>query len=111
MRTSVVIILLGLLGAGCASKQSHEVTSTPTTQNIAIRQPSAAALVFDPPSRHQFDVYLDRHDPAVAYMGYETVFIETSWVRQDDRFRGDDSNNQDRFERRAVSTRIIERSR
>ena len=47
-----------------------------------------------------------------AYKGTPAKCVDCHWVRrQDDRFRGDGDDNQDRFERRAVSSRIIERSR
>ena len=111
MRATIIILLCGLITTGCASSKSENVTTTaPSTQRVPVRQPSASALVFDLPTRNPYQVDLERYDPAVAYMGYETVNIHSSWVRTDDRFRGGDKD-QSRFDRRAVSSQIIERVR
>lgn len=109
MRATIIILLCGL-SAGCASKSENIASTTPAERCATIRHPSASALVFDWPTRSPFEIDLQRHDPAVAYLGYETVNLNSTWIRQDDQFRGDEKN-QSRFNRRAVSSQIIERVR
>ena len=69
----------------------------------------AAALAYAPPVADYslpMGEILDRSTrQPQAFIGYETLITEYFWLRTDDRFRFGQGAG-DRFERRAVSTRV-----
>jgi hypothetical protein len=121
VRFGAIILIFSLTAAGCAHQQRATAPSTQPTV-VYIDQP-VVALAYAPPVA-QGNGYgsLDRagRQPQ-AFVGYETLVTEYFWLRTDDRFRfytsgggrsgsghgsGFGSTANDRYERRAVSTRI-----
>lgn len=106
MRRVLPILALSLL-VGCASKPKKAVAPV-----VVYEDRPAAALAYAAPVGSLIpDEVLDRDLRAPrAFMGYTPGYTEFYWVRTDDRFRFGEGHA-DRYERRAVSTRvgIIER--
>lgn len=97
-------MIAALFLVGCAHHGAKPATTQATLK--AAYEPSAAgALVFDAPvTQGQPPLQLSREGRATdAFMGYESTTATYFYVRSDDRFTDDHSN---RFERRAISTRV-----
>lgn len=95
-----------LLGAwGCASQPKPQAEPKAVAAAPVYGEASAGALVFDPPViAGQPRPELARQDRIPgAFVGYESITATYFWVRVDDRM---DSDFNDRYERRAISTRV-----
>jgi hypothetical protein len=96
-------IILTVLACGCAAQRKPPEAEQPRPP---LYHPAAAgSLVFDPPVTFgQPPVELSRasRNPD-AFVGYESTSFTYFYIRADDRFSDDDHN---RYERRAVSTRV-----
>jgi hypothetical protein len=104
------VIFLGLLGVGCAAQPSKPARTAQEPQPLlaVYRQAPSAALVFDPPvisDQPPVNVSRDDRTPA-AFVGYESTIATFYYVRTDDRQFDGFGLNQDRFERRAISTKV-----
>lgn len=96
--------IAAMLLVGCAQQRVKPAEPQATLQPMY--EPSAAgALVFDAPvTQGQPPLQLSREGRATdAFAGYESTTATYFYVRSDDRFTSDHSN---RFERRAISTRV-----
>lgn len=115
--TAVVLSMVLLLASGCATNHKKK-TNAPldgpkqesTTRPAALHyQPSAAgSLVFDPPvtlGAPALDLSREYRNPD-AFVAYDAGFITYTYVRTEDRQMGDGSNRYDRYDRRAISTKV-----
>ncbi|MDW8263292.1 MAG: hypothetical protein RMJ35_12265 [Phycisphaerales bacterium] len=104
MHRSVCMFLV-LVGGCCCAQQTAAPTTRPAT--IVLHDRPAAALAFAPPagvSVPEWVLERTQRGPS-AFVGYESLSTEHFWLRIDDRYRFG-RGDYDRFERRAVSTRV-----
>lgn len=102
-RWSLLILISGVLG-GCASSSKLEAAAPVPVYEERV----ASALMFESPVvANGPGVQIDRagRGPA-AYAGFQDVIATYSYVRQDDSQDGYGNQRWDRFERRAISTRV-----
>lgn len=100
-----IAIFATLLIAGCAG---NGPPAQPEATVRVYEETVATALVFESPLvASGAEVQVDRagRGPA-AYAGFEEIIATYSWVRQDDYQNGYGNKRWDRFERRAVSTKV-----
>jgi hypothetical protein len=98
-------ILAAMLIGGCAHA-GKPAAKPQASLPIKPHTPSAAgALVFDAPiTQGQPPLQLSREGRSPdAFVGYESITATYFYVRSDDRMTSDHS---DRFERRAITTRV-----
>jgi len=106
------LLIIALLAGGCCAHKPPPATQATATQPSVYTDAPVAALVFDPPIAAGETISLSREDRVPrAFIGYESGLAEFLYVRTDDRIREiggwwNSSGNRDRFERRAVSTRV-----
>jgi hypothetical protein len=110
MWRSVCIIFFGLFMMGCASQapKPPRAAHQPLPVLAVYREAPSAALVFDPPvisDQPPLDLSRDDRTPG-AFVGYEETIATFYYVRTDDRQFDGSGLNQDRFERRAISTKV-----
>lgn len=112
--TVVLLAIVVMLASGCATDSKKKPGSAkaelaPTTLPVQHRYERARAgsLVFDPPvTQGQLPLRLAREDRNPdAFVGYDSVYTTYFYLRTDDRQHGGDIRN-DRFDRRAVSTKV-----
>ena len=99
-------VLLGLMGIGCASKQTQPVATAPPAP--IYDQAVAAALVFDPPvvlNSPRIDVSREGR-AQTAYAGYEELTTTFYYLRIDDHQQNFGGLRNDRFERQAITQRV-----
>jgi hypothetical protein len=103
--------ILLLLAGGCCCGQKASVPATQPTM-VVYQDRAAAALAFVAPAGDPVapDILERAGRSPRAFLGYETLITEYFWLRTDDRLRFG-RGNEDRFERRAVSTRVGVRQR
>lgn len=111
--TVVLLVIVAMLASGCAtaSKKGQAVKAElgPTTLPVQHRyeRAKAGSLVFDPPvTQGQLPLRLAREDRNPdAFVGYDSIYTTYFYLRTDDRQHGGDFRN-DRFDRRAISTKV-----
>lgn len=102
-----------MLASGCATGSKKRLAAKaelgPTTLPVQHRyeRAKAGSLVFDPPvTQGQLPLRLAREDRNPdAFVGYDSVYTTYFYLRTDDRQHGGDFRN-DRFDRRAISTKV-----
>lgn len=101
-------ILMAVLMTGCVSSQPAPKPMLNHSLRVAQRSGNAAALAFDPPVASDMDpLDLSRDGRREeAFMGYDSLTAEYYWLHTDDRQVDYWDGRGDRFERRAVSTRV-----
>lgn len=102
-RWSLLILIGGMLGGCAASSKQEAVAPVPVYEERV-----ASALMFESPVvANGPGVQIDRAGRApAAYAGFQDVIATYSYVRQDDSQDGYGNQRWDRFERRAISTRV-----
>lgn len=99
-------ILIALIAAGCASKQTQPIATAPAAPlyDDAI----AAALVYDPPvvaDSPRVDVSRDGR-AQTAYAGFDELITTFYYLRIDDHQQTFGGLHNDRFERQAITQRV-----
>jgi hypothetical protein len=110
MRLGLLILFTCLAAPGCASKSGPQALA-----NAPLAQASddydhaiAASLVFEPPivaSQPKFEFSRAGRAPE-AYAGFEEIISTYYYLRVDDRQLDYNGQSHDRFERRAITTRV-----
>ena len=109
-----LLILSGLLFAGCASQPAQIVVinappPVPTAKAPIYDEAVSAALVFPPPITQdgpRLDLSREGRDQA-AFAGFEDVITTFYYMRQDDyQSSYGHHHNNDQFQREAISERV-----
>lgn len=103
-----ILVLSCLMACGCQTMSSNPHKSSNSSPLRVAQRSNASALAYDPPvTGDQPQIDLDRSGRAVeAFVGYESVSATFFAVHQDDRQLDYRDGRNDRFERRAVSTKV-----
>lgn len=107
MRWGAFIFLSCLMACGCSS--THNSPKPSYSNGLRITQRSnTSALVFDPPvAVGQPELDLGRAGRAEeAFVGYDSLTATFYYLRTDDRQADDWGVRNDRYERRAISTKV-----
>ena len=106
MRRGACILLSLLCFTGCAARHAP---SPPEVAQLANDQAATtASLVFEPPLvASEPPVVIPRAGRApAAYAGFEEIISTYYYLRVDDRQLDYNGHSHDRFERRAITTRV-----
>ena len=100
---------MALFAAGCTSSRVEQVLAQPIAQSATTYDDAvAASLVFEPPivaSQPRIDFTRDGRAPQ-AFAGFEEIISTYYYLRVDDRQLDYNGHSHDRFERRAITTRV-----
>ena len=104
-----VSILVAFFAAGCTTSRGQQVPAQPIAQSASTYDDAvAASLVFEPPivaSQPRIDFSRDGR-AAEAFAGFEEIISTYYYLRVDDRQLDYNGHSHDRFERRAITTRV-----